>query len=45
MKSAIPDDSMIFVRRITKPMIVKKKREVIATPNSVADRGVEAAAG
>ena len=45
MKSAIPDDSMMFVRRTTNPMMVRKKREVIATPNSVADRGVEAAAG
>ena len=45
MNSARPDDSMIFVRRTIKPMTVKNRKAVIATPNSVEERGDEAAVG
>ena len=45
MNTASPDDSMMFVRRRTKPMVVKNKKAVIATPRSVDDSGDVAAAG
>lgn len=45
MKTARPDDSMMFVRRTTNPMIVKNKKAVIATPSSVEDNGEDAADG
>lgn len=45
MNTASPDDSMMFVRRRTKPMIVRNRKAVIATPRSVDDSGDVAAAG
>jgi len=36
---------MIFVRRSTKPIIVRNKKAVIATPSRVDDRGDDAAVG
>jgi len=45
MKTASPDDSIIFVRRSTKPIIVRNKKAVIATPSRVDDRGDDAAVG
>ena len=45
MNSARPEDSIIFVRRTTKPMTVKNRKAVMATPNSVEERGDEAAVG
>jgi len=45
MKRARPEDSTMFVRRKTKPINVRKKKAVSATPKSVDDSGVEAAAG
>lgn len=44
MKRASPDDSIMFVRLNTKPIKVRKTNAVKATPNSVDDRGEEAAA-
>jgi hypothetical protein len=45
MKTARPEDSMMFVRRTTNPMSVKNKKAVIATPRSVEDIGDDAAVG
>jgi hypothetical protein len=45
MKTARPEDSMMFVRRTTNPMSVKNKKAVIATPSSVDDIGEDAAVG
>lgn len=45
MKSASPEDSIIFVLRNPKPMKVKKTKAVKATPRRVEDSGDEAAAG
>jgi hypothetical protein len=45
MKTARPEDSMMFVRRATNPMSVKNKKAVIATPSSVDDIGEDAADG
>lgn len=45
MKTASPDDSMMFVRRKTKPMKVRKRKAVIATPSRVDDKGDAAAVG
>lgn len=45
MKTKSPDDSMIFVRRTTKPIMVRNRKAVIATPRRVEDKGDEAAVG
>jgi hypothetical protein len=45
MNTASPDDSIMFVRRMTKPMIVRNKKAVMATPSSVDDKGDDAAVG
>jgi len=45
MKVARPEDSMMFVLLKTKPMKVRKRNAVIATPKRVEERGDEAAAG
>lgn len=45
IKAASPEDSMMFVRRNTKPMKVKNKKAVTAAPRRVEDRGEAAAAG
>lgn len=42
---ARPDDSMMFVRLMTKPMKVRKTKAVTATPRRVEDKGDAAAAG
>jgi hypothetical protein len=45
MNMARQEDSMGFVLRNAKPMIVRKKKEVNAIPKSMADSGDDAAAG
>ena len=45
MKTASPEDSIIFVRLKTKPMKVRKRKAVMATPKRVDERGDDAAAG
>ena len=45
MKRASPEDSIIFVLRNPKPMKVRKRNAVNATPKSVDASGEEAAAG
>ena len=42
---AIPDDSMTLVRRIAKPINVRKMRAVMAAPRNEADNGVVATLG
>jgi hypothetical protein len=45
MKAASPEDSIMFVRLKTKPMKVRKRKAVMATPKRVEERGDDAAAG
>lgn len=45
MKRANPEDSMILVLLKAKPMTVRKRNAVKATPRSVDDKGDAAAAG
>jgi hypothetical protein len=45
IKTASPEDSIIFVRLRKKPMIVRKRKAVTATPKRVEERGDDAAAG
>jgi hypothetical protein len=45
INSASPDDSIILVRRRTKPMNVKNTKDVNATPSSVDVSGDDAAEG
>ena len=45
MKTARPEDSIMFVRLTTNPMSVKNKKAVIATPSRVDDIGEDAAVG
>lgn len=45
MNTARPADSMMLVRRTTRPIMLRKRKAVIATPRRVDDKGEDAAVG